>query len=195
MLLTILILIVIVTAIGVSMLSTTILSGKQSGSYRARGNLEQLASSGLELARLRLQNVALDTDGVMHPAGLLAICTPTGATACTVTPEPSCPAGNPDDSDKGIVTPNSNVICNLLGTSFKDGRVVLVRKDDYTDPANGWVYAQLLLNVVASDVAGRRKILQGGMLMRYAPSVYPLPVPPAKTPLPIDLLARQWLND
>ena len=176
-LIAILILLVLATMFGVNVLSTSSLGMKQAGSFRGRQSLESIAETGVNIALLRLQSVALDTDGVLHPSDLMGICSPTlastppGTGGICASPNPACPKGNPDDTDKNVIT--SNVICNFMGTVFQGGRVSLVRKDDYTDSITGNVFAQFLFNVIASDAAGRVRILQAGVMMQYIPIINP----------------------
>ncbi len=211
-LLTVIILLTIVTIIGVGMINTMTVSEKEVGSYRNRVSLEYIAETGLTAAILKLKAVAAGTDPTIDWLnGIGKMCAPdTGMVVCVTdncgagtvgvggpecppftkccSSEPACPEGQPDDSDMGAST--QNVMCNFLGSSFKGGRVILIRKGIYADTANTPpYYEQFLINIEAYGPNSTRRILQVGLLMQYSNPVNP------PNYGPVTLVSRRWLND
>ncbi len=84
------------------------------------------------------------------------------------TPNPACPEPfDPETGldDTGSSGSTSNVICNFLGDSSPDTQVILVRKSNQVE--SGLNFAVYLVNVIARDGVGRKRAIQGAVILPF----------------------------
>lgn len=182
-----LILIVIGAVIGGWSLSTTSQGILRSGHYRGVIAVKYAAEEALQKAVRRLQEIADPTlTDSAFAAGLYVapektmnflvepsiqpqtVCYPPPP-APTPVPDnpPACPSAFDPSNDLDTIDA-CNRICNFMGTLVKGTQVMLVRKDNATDGVT--TFAVYLINSVATDKVGRRKIVQGVAVVPYAGS-------------------------
>ena len=76
----------------------------------------------------------------------------------------------------------TNVVCNFMGTTLSNTQVVLVRKPTFTDEG-GATNAVFLINSITTDAVGRRKIIQGVVIVPFVTLAGPTYIlTPLKTP-------------
>ncbi len=174
-LLIVLVILVIAALMGVWGLSTTRLGFIRAGHFRGSTKLLYNAEDGLKKATLRLGNIATNSDsiGTLTLDSLLSnlpsedLVVPALAPSPPDCPEEYLPTNDDLDRPFPIGTNPSNVVCNFMGKSLKatDTQVILVRKEDQVD--NAHASAVFLLNSISRDITGRKKVIQGVVVIPY----------------------------
>ncbi|HLG18530.1 MAG TPA: hypothetical protein VI895_01780 [Bdellovibrionota bacterium] len=108
-------------------------------------------------------------------------CNSGGYPACcgsSSTWDPPCPSSFDPSSDLDAILSSKNVICNFMGSALPNTQVVLVRRSDFVSGTGR--AGMLLVNAISTDAGGRRKIVQGVIVVPYQPdpanSGYFLPI-------------------
>jgi len=171
---------VLMTLLGVWALSGSRGGMIRAGHYRGAVKIQYEAEEGVQRATRRIQEIA-DTileDSLGDPPKdigfLLGLCRtpvcPPSDTDCPApdagectNPNPPCP--EPFDAETGLDDATENVVCNFMGTALERTQVVLVRKQDFWEA--GSKTAVFLLNSISRDDTGRRKIVQGVVVLPY----------------------------
>jgi hypothetical protein len=193
-----LILIIVAALIGVWGLSSSRIGFLRAGHFRGSTKLDYQAEEAIQKALTRFRQIAdlTLTDSMYGYRGdyayqgsehdiswLVSTATfPDPATVTGVAPQcldRACP--EPFDPEVGLDSTGcsgqiSNVICNFLGKSSPDAQVAVVRKADFTEGTKK--YAIYLVNATARDGVGRKRLVQGVVVLPYevtGASTYALP--------------------
>ncbi|MFH1017735.1 MAG: hypothetical protein V1798_06065 [Pseudomonadota bacterium] len=171
-------LILIVAALaGVVSLSTTRVGFLRAGHFRGSTKLMYDAEDGLKKAAVRLQEISLGRDpiGTFRDLNLLLTTLPAenAVVPALASYPPECsdafsPTDPPPDQPVLIAGSPTNVICNFMGKALSgsDTQVILVRKPDQIQ--GSLMAAVFLLNAISRDAVGRKKIVQGVVVIPYA---------------------------
>ncbi|MFH1017736.1 MAG: hypothetical protein V1798_06070 [Pseudomonadota bacterium] len=183
LLVALLILLIVGALIGAWGLSSTHVGFLKAGHYRGSTKLQYSAEEALQRALRRIQEISdpLLTDFLFGYGGSYGygdtehtidwLVNTTTFPTPSLPPEvlnPACP--DPFDPEVGLddIGSNgqtSNAICNFLGASSPGTQVILVRKNDVTEGTQR--YAVYLVNAVARDAVGRKKLVQGVAILPY----------------------------
>jgi hypothetical protein len=176
---------VVAALLGVWGLSATRAGFLRAGHYRGSTRLQYEAEEGLQKAALRIQEIS-ERNSALYSGSeptidFLVNGLPTEKSLADLSvPVPDCPESfDPRaDRDQPVVISgvNTNVVCNFMGTALDNTQVILVRKDDFTDGTKK--AAVFLLNSIARDPAGRKRITQGVAVLPYEGDVTPFRLVP-----------------
>jgi len=184
------IVIVVSSLIAVWGLSSSRQGVLKAGIYRASVATQYDAETALQKTLQRIQEIVdpdvSDSLKDLHSPStdqtidfLLSLCDPPGTDAvaqpgtCGSTQGTSydvpCSTTFDPNTDFDVVT--QNVICNFMGTTLSNTQVSLVRKQDYIQGADK--AATFLVNTISIDPGGRRKIVQGVIVVPYQGTAAP----------------------